>query len=395
LYIRSANQEMRMTSVPEVRFDELSLRGGGRIGVARLDAPKSLNALSLEMIERLESRLDAWALDPHILAVWLEGNGDKAFCAGGDVVALHDSLVEEDKASGSGHAGFAATYFAAEYRLDYRIHRFAKPILVWGDGIVMGGGVGLMAGASHRLVTETSRIAMPEITIGLLPDIGATWFLNRMPPGIGVYLGLVGAQLNGRDALELGLADTLVPRAQRDSLLTTLADADFGDHSARDVRLAIQLALEGVEDRSAAPLPQLWPYLDHIQHMVGGVDPILAVERILEDDTDDAWLTDNRVRLAAGCPMSAHLIWRMLQRHRHVGLAEALRNELSLSVQCSRMGDVKEGIRALLIDKDKAPRWHHESVADVPDTDIEALMTPLWSDDTHPLRDLGAGKRLG
>ncbi|WP_372610803.1 enoyl-CoA hydratase/isomerase family protein [Halomonas sp.] len=385
-----------MMPAPGVRFDELTICGDGRIGVARLDAPRSLNALSLEVIHLLESRLDAWALDPQILAVWLEGGGDKAFCAGGDVVALHDSLVEEDKAAVyPRQGGFAATYFAAEYRLDYRIHRYAKPILVWGDGIVMGGGLGLMVGASHRLVTETSRIAMPEITIGLFPDIGATWFLNRMPPGIGAYLGLTGAQLNGRDALDLGLADAFVPRGNRDSLLAALTEADVGSHSARDVRLAIQRTMDDVEDRSGAPAPQVWPHLDHLQHLVGRVDPILAVERILEDGSDDAWLTANRARLAAGCPMSAHLVLRMLERHRHVGLAEALRNELSLSVQCGLLGDVREGVRALLIDKDRAPRWQHESVAAVPEADIQALMSPLWSKEANPLRDLGADNRPG
>lgn len=384
-----------MLPASDVYFDELTLRGGGRLGVVRLDAPKSLNALSLDMIQRLESRLDAWAIDPQVLAVWLEGAGDKAFCAGGDVVALHDALVEENKADKHlRQASFAATYFASEYRLDYRIHRYPKPILVWGDGIVMGGGLGLMAGASHRLVTETSRIAMPEITIGLSPDIGASWFLGQMPPGIGVYLGMTGAQLNARDALDLGLADAFVPRDRLDFLLAALLDTDFGDHSGREVRLAIELAVEAVEDRSVAPAPQVRSHFDHIQHMVGRVDPILVVTRILEDDSDDAWLAANRARLAVGCPMSAHLIWRMLERHRHVGLAEALRNELSLSVQCSHMGDVREGIRALLVDKDKAPRWQHGSVAAVPDADIQALMTPLWSEKTHPLRNLGAETRI-
>ncbi|HSH13295.1 MAG TPA: enoyl-CoA hydratase/isomerase family protein, partial [Desulfurivibrionaceae bacterium] len=173
-----------------------------------------------------------------------------------------------------------------------------------------------------------------------------------------------------------------------------LTAVHFGDHSTREVRLAIQFALEFVEDRSAAPAPQVRPHLDHVQGLAGGVDAILAVERILEDDNDDAWLVANRARLAAGSPLSAHLVWRMLERHRHVGLAEALRNELSLSVQCGRSGDVREGVRALLVDKDRAPRWQHECVASVPEADILALMAPLWSEESHPLRDLGTVKCL-
>ncbi|EWG99884.1 hypothetical protein Q427_22465 [Halomonas sp. BC04] len=177
-----------------VIFDERPTRDGGRIGVATLNAPKSLNALTLTMAQQLMAKLDAWAVDRSIVAVWLEGAGEKAFCAGGDVVALYRSMTEEGENRGSGRDSvFAETYFTTEYRLDYRIHTYPKPILLWGDGIIMGGGLGLTAGASHRIVTETTRIAMPEITIGLYPDIGASWFLNRMPPGIGAYLGITGA----------------------------------------------------------------------------------------------------------------------------------------------------------------------------------------------------------
>ncbi len=373
-----------------VSFDELPIHGGGRIGVATLDAPRSLNALSLQMIELLEARLEAWAVDRRIVAVWLEGAGGKAFCAGGDVVALYRSLAE------AGDDGaFAATYFTAEYRLDHRIHTYPKPLLVWGDGIVMGGGLGLMAGGFQRLVTETTLIAMPEITIGLYPDIGASWFLNRMPPGIGAYLGLTGAQLNARDALDLGLADRFVPRERRDDLLGALAEADYGTHAPAECRLAVEGALDRFEARGRAPEGQVWPRRDHLQSLVGEVGAVDAVARILADDSDDDWLAANRARLAAGCPLTAHLVWRMLERHRHTGLADAFRDELGLSVQCCRRGDLAEGVRALLIDKDKAPRWSHADAASVPEADIQAMLVSPWSSEAHPLRDLGLGHRVG
>src|SRR5690554_2078945 len=180
-----------------------------------------------------------------------------------------------------------------EYRVDYRIHTYPKPILVWGDGIVMGGGMGLMVGASRRLVTEKTLLAMPEVTIGLYPDIGASWFLNQMPPNIGAYLGLTGAQLNARDALDLGLADHFVPRERGDALLKTLAETDYGSRSSDDVQAGIQRALDTHEERSAAPPAQVWPWLDHIQHLVGQVDAATAVERILADSRDDTWLGAN------------------------------------------------------------------------------------------------------
>lgn len=379
-----------------VCFEELPTRGGGRIGVATLNAPKSLNALSLEMIHRLAAKLEAWAVDRSVVAVWLDGAGDKAFCAGGDVVALYRSLTEEGENRGAGRDGvFAETYFTAEYRLDYRIHTYPKPLLVWGDGIVMGGGLGLMAGGFQRLVTETTRIAMPEITIGLYPDIGASWFLNRMPAGVGAYLGLTGAQLNARDALDLGLADRFVPRERRDDLLGALAEADYGDHAPASRRAAVQQVLDTFEARDRAPAGQVWPHLDHLQRLVGRVGPADAVRRILADDHPDAWLTTNRARLEAGSPLSAQLVWQMLERHRHTSLAEAFRDELGLSVQCCRCGDFVEGVRALLIDKDKQPKWSHENVASVPEADVQALLTSPWNGEPHPLRELGVGDRKG
>ncbi|MFM9268945.1 enoyl-CoA hydratase/isomerase family protein [Halomonas elongata] len=366
-----------------VCFDELPTRGGGRIGVARLNAPKALNALSLEMIQLVADKLDTWAVDPRVVAVWLEGSGDKAFCAGGDVVALYRALQETSQSD------FPATYFTAEYRLDHRIHTYPKPLLVWGDGIVMGGGLGLMAGGFQRLVTETTLIAMPEITIGLYPDIGASWFLGRMPKGIGAYLGLTGAQLNARDALDLGLGDRFVPRERRDDLLGALAEADYGERAVSTCRSVVMQVLDRFEDRQQAPEGRVWRHRDHLQAMVDRSEVTEAVARLLADDSDDPWLAANRARLETGCPLTAHLVWRMLERHRHGSLADAFRDELALSVQCCHRGDLAEGVRALLIDKDKQPRWSHRDVASVPEADVQALMRSPWDDENHPLRDLG------
>nr|WP_298249012.1 enoyl-CoA hydratase/isomerase family protein [uncultured Halomonas sp.] len=383
-----------MSELP-VLFDERPTADGGRIGVATLNAPRALNSLSLEMAQHLDARLEAWAVDPGIVAVWIEGSGEKAFCAGGDVVALYRAFSEEgDNAENAGDGDPATIYFGLEYRLDYRIHTYPKPVMVWADGIVMGGGLGLTAGASHRLVTETTLIAMPEITIGLYPDIGASWFLNRMPPGVGAYLGLTGAQLNARDALDLGLGDHFIPREHRAALLEALGQADFGDRSAPARRAAVQATLERFEARDQAPAGQVRPRQDAIQALVGNVDVETAVSRILADASDDDWLAANRKRLANGCPISAHLVWRMLERHAHTGLADAFREELVVSVQCGRLGDFTEGVRALLIDKDKNPRWTHADVASVPASLIDAMFQPPWSSEEHPLRDLGDGHRV-
>ena len=197
-----------------------------------------------------------------------------------------------------------------------------------------------------------------------------------------------GAQLNARDALDLGLADHFVLSERRDELLDALAGADYGSRRVEEVEACVQQVVEAHEERNAAPAARLWPWFDHVQQLVGQDNVIAAVERILADSQDDAWLAANRARLKAGSPTSAHLVWQMLERHRHTSLADVFRDELSLSVRCCRQGDIAEGVRALLIDKDKNPQWRHADVASVPEAEVQELLTSLWSDTAHPLYDL-------
>lgn len=363
----------------EILFEERPTRYGGCLGIATLNAPGSLNALSLAMITSLHAKLDAWADDMSVHAVWLQGAGDKAFCAGGDVVALYRAMT-----TSPGDEGEAAqAYFGAEYRLDHFLHHYPKPLVVWGDGVAMGGGLGLLAAADHRIVTDTSRLAMPEISIGLYPDVGASWFFQRMPRGVGLYLGVTGAQLNARDALELGLADRVIASEARQDVLKALENADYS-HPQQ----AVREVLRGFENRALAPEGAVMPRLDHLQVLSDAADITQVVRRILDDPREDAWLAANRARLAAGCPATAHLVWRMLCRHRHGSLAETFRDELMLSVQCCRHTELAEGIRALLIDKDRAPQWAYTDVADVPANYIDGFFMPLWDAETHPLADL-------
>jgi enoyl-CoA hydratase/carnithine racemase len=178
----------------DVLFQELACANGKRIGVAQLNSEKTLNSLSLAMIRLLYPQLQQWAQDDNIVAVFLQGAGEKAFCAGGDVkqicLAVRANGIDDTTAE---------ELFAAEYRLDYFIHCFPKPMIVWATGIVMGGGIGLLCGASHRIVTETSRLAMPEISIGLYPDVGGSWFLGRLGK-VGLFLGMTAANINAQDA---------------------------------------------------------------------------------------------------------------------------------------------------------------------------------------------------
>lgn len=162
-----------------------AVRGKGaiRLGHLTLDAPKTLNSLTLPMVDTLSAQLLAWRDDPSIAAVFIDGTGEKAFCAGGDVQALRDSCL----ATPGGPCEYAETFFAREYAMNYLLHTYPKPIICWGHGVVMGGGLGILAGCSHRLVSERTRIGMPEITIALFPDVGGSWFLNRMPGNVGRF----------------------------------------------------------------------------------------------------------------------------------------------------------------------------------------------------------------
>ncbi|MCR7364817.1 enoyl-CoA hydratase/isomerase family protein, partial [Pseudomonas aeruginosa] len=208
-----------------VLFEERPSLHGFRIGIATLDAEKSLNALSLPMIEALAAKLDAWAEDAGIACVLLRGNGAKAFCAGGDVRKLVDACREQPGEV----PALARRFFADEYRLDYRIHTYPKPFICWAHGYVMGGGMGLMQGAGIRIVTPSSRLAMPEIGIGLYPDVGASWFLARLPGRLGLFLGLSAAQMNARDALDLDLADRFLLDDQQDALLAGLVQMNWNE----------------------------------------------------------------------------------------------------------------------------------------------------------------------
>ncbi len=238
-----------------VLFEERPGLHGFRIGMATLDAEKSLNALCLPMIEALKAiNCDAWTEDdPQIACVVLRGNGAKAFCAGGDVRKLVDACREQPGEV----PALARRFFADEYRLDYRIHTYPKPFICWAHGYVMGGGMGLMQGAGVRIVTPSSRLAMPEVDIGLYPDVGASWFLARLPGRLGLFLGLSATQMNARDALDLDLADRFLLDDQQDALLAGLVQMNWREQAHVQLHSLLR-ALEH-EARGELPDAQLLP----------------------------------------------------------------------------------------------------------------------------------------
>lgn len=366
-------------------LEEIPLGDGKRLGRATLNAPKALNSLSLDMIRRLTPQLRDWDADPDVVCILLEGAGEKAFCAGGDIVRIYHGM-RAMAGEGDGDADYPDAFFTDEYRLDYTIHCLATPTIAWGDGIVMGGGMGILQGASYRVVTENTRMAMPEIGIGLFPDVGATWFLNRMPGRTGLFLGLTGAQINAGDALFCNLADRFLPAESGDDLIERLAAAADWTEPHRVVDGVLRRLAH--ETGAHAPHSTVRQHLDTINEATDAatLSEIVAAIRALES-RDDKWLTRAAKTLDGGCPTTAALVHEQIRRGAHLSLKQCFMRELKMAAQCIRHPDFAEGIRALLIDKDGKPAWRYQSVAEIPEDYIEAHFEAPW-DGEHPLADL-------
>ncbi|WP_058836666.1 enoyl-CoA hydratase/isomerase family protein [Luteimonas abyssi] len=378
-----------VTAPPVVLFEEHATAGGRRVGVATLNSPKTLNGLSLEMAHRLDAQLRRWADDAAIAVVVLQGAGEKAFCAGGDLQALYRSMRAWRDAGDTDvrSNAYAAEFFEVEYRLDHRIHTYPKPLLCWGHGIVMGGGIGLMAGARHRVVTERSKLAFPEITVGLFPDVGGSWLLGRVPDRAGLFLALTGAPLGPGDAIHAGLADACLPEAARADVFAALLDAPWGDGPQADhARLDTLLARHAI-------VPEAGP----LQRHAGAIAAVCAHERLEDvvaaigalDAGDDAWVAAAQKTLAAGSPGSARLGDALQRRAAGLSLAETFRLEYIVALHCAAHGDFAEGIRALLIDKDRTPRWTPATLDEATPAWAQAFFAaPAWPAGRHPLSDL-------
>ena len=370
-----------------VLFEQVLTESGHTVGCAQLNAEKSLNALSLSMIRLLDRRLREWADDPSVVCVVLYGAGEKAFCAGGDVRSLYHAM-KEYRGAPPDPAGVA--FFAEEYRLDYLLHRYPKPVLVWGSGIVLGGGLGLMVGASHRVVTETSRVGMPEISLGLFPDVGGSWFLQRMPRQAGMFLALTGAHINGHDALAGGLADYFLRSSERDVVLAELSRIAWtGAANADKQALSASLRERSQAATSLMPESNLQRHARLIETLCTGSTLKRVVANIVACASDDVWLKRAASTLAAGSPTTAALCWELQRRAQSMSLEDTFRMELTVAVQCCAHPDLAEGVRALLIDKDNAPRWTPPTLDEITPAWLdEHFAEPTWPGGKHPLAEL-------
>jgi enoyl-CoA hydratase/carnithine racemase len=318
-----------------------------RIGHLTLNRPAGLNALTLDMVRGIRGYLDAWALDNHIQAVVLRGAGERGFCAGGDIRSLYDSF----KAGDTVHEQF----FAEEYALDQCLHHYRKPVLAVMDGYTLGGGMGLAQGAELRLVTERTRLAMPEVGIGYFPDVGASYFLSRVPGEIGTYLGVTGVQIEAADALYCGLADWFLESECLATLDERLDKLEWTSSPLKDLQGV--LAKLGVQTLPGAPLNRLRPAIDHFFGLPDIASMIEQLQAVTVADSHQ-WAENTAHLMQTRSPLAMSVTLELLRRGRHMSLDECFAMELHLDQQWFEHGDLIEGVRALLIDKDKKPRWN-------------------------------------
>lgn len=342
--------------------DEIIFERRGGLGIVRLNRPKALNTLSLGMYRRFAPQLVAWGDDPNVHAILVMGEGGRAFCAGGDVRAIYDAR----QAPGNDTADF----FREEYSLIAHAHRFPKPYIALMDGIVMGGGAGISVNGSHRVATEKTLFAMPEVQIGLFPDVGASRFLNLCPGRLGLYLALTGRRINAVDTLYGKFATHYVPSDRLPALVDALATLSWQASRARtqiDATLARFAA-----DPGASALAAIQPDVDRI-FAAPSVEAIMAA--LARESA--AWAKEAHAAMSRASPSSLKITLQQLALGRGMNVEAALALEYRLTQHVLTANDFFEGIRAALVDKDNAPRWRPEDLAGVTEKAVDGYFAPL------------------
>ena len=349
----------------------------GQVGLITLNRPKALNALSLGMVRDLMTVLLAWQQDPAVLAVAIRGSNKEgpfgAFCAGGDIRFLHQA--------GSTGNPEIEDFFTEEYALNHLIHNYTKPYIAFMDGIVMGGGMGISQGASLRLVTERTKMAMPETAIGLFPDVGGGYFLSRCPGHVGEWLALTGDTIGAGDAIAFGLADGCLPLDAQAAVWDALGTQTFADGAS--VQAFVATKLIATDAPSTGARGQIDQYFS-----LASVPTIVAALEAADSD----WARTTAATLRKRSPLMLHVVLEQIRRARGMDLAADLRMERDMVRHCFFLrpgaSETVEGIRALAVDKDHSPRWNPTRIEDVSPELVTSFFVSPWPVHAHPLAHL-------
>jgi enoyl-CoA hydratase/carnithine racemase len=358
--------------------DFVLTRVANRTGVITLDRPKALNSLSLDMVRKLTAVLCAWQDDAGIDAVVITSSSEKALCAGGDIRFFH----EVGHATPQGGSALLEDFFTEEYALNHLIHFYAKPYIALMDGVVMGGGMGIAQGGPEcglRIVTERTKMAMPEVNIGLFPDVGGSHFLSHAPGQLGYYLGLTGLTIGAADALYVGLADLFVP-GERLGELAALIEVTPGADLVGAIR-GFAAPFEGRAGES-----ELQAQRAVIDAHFGAASVAAVMESLARDENPFAQKALGAMRQRS--PLLMCVTRELLERGATLGVADCLRMERNVVRRNFEHGEVLEGVRALVIDKDNAPKWNPPTLEEVTPDMVARFFEPVWPDYAHPLRHL-------
>jgi len=355
----------------------------GRMGFITLNRPKALNALSLDMVRQMTQALLEWRHDPYVLAVAVRGMGKDgpfgAFCAGGDIRFFHQAALAGDPA--------LEDFFTEEYHLNHLIHTYPKPYIAFMDGVVMGGGMGISQGASLRVVTPRTKMAMPETGIGLFPDVGGGFFLSRCPGRAGEWLALTGQTIGAGDATAFGLADGCIDPARLPVIWAELEQTPFESGAAAERLVLSKLVASEAQHKNDRSQIDAYFSLKSVADMVTALQ------------ADSTEFAQHAVAvLLKRSPLMLHVVLEQIRRARTMGLADDLRMERDLVRHCfhtqhlQRSGtcsETVEGIRALAVDKDHSPQWSPARIQEVTPAMVEPFFQSPWPTHAHPLAHLG------
>ena len=342
--------------------DEILFQKVGAWGLITLTREKALNALTLNMVTRMRETLMTWADDPSVKAVLVEGAGERAFCAGGDIRWLHDTAKNNPKT--------ACEFFRTEYRNNSLIHHYPKPYVALVDGIVMGGGVGISVHGDYRIVGDQTLFAMPETGIGLFPDVGGGYFLPRRENGFGLYYALTGARGNAADCVAIGVATHYTPSDQHQRLRTDLLDATLSNDANRDIEAILN------EYHTAPGQSAVEEKREAIGRLFVGHKTLTDLLSIIEAD-DTTFARETLKTLHSMSPTSLALTFEQMRRGADLSFNQAMMMEFRMVSRVMDGHDFFEGVRAQILDKDKNPHWSPTQLTDLSPTTVDQYFKPL------------------